>query len=244
MLPLQLSVYLLLKDKELAGFLEDLKLPEGVVCSWYHPKVLNLPTDEYVVLITDQKEHVLTACAKKPKQRTIVYVGDAEDVISAVERVDSIWPSNESARIRKARFKKLIGVLRRQYDAWFYENALMTAIDSIPELVWYKDVKGEHLRVNEAFCKTVHKTKEQVQGRGHYYIWDITPEEYNAGEFVCMESEEEVMEAGETRIFEEPVLTQDGMRHFTTYKSPLFDEFGRIIGTVGVAHDVTDKYEE
>lgn len=30
------------------------------------------------------------------------------------------------------------------------------------------------------------------------------------------------------------------MRQFKTYKSPLFDEDGELMGTVGVAHDVTD----
>ena len=30
------------------------------------------------------------------------------------------------------------------------------------------------------------------------------------------------------------------MRKFKTYKSPLFDGDGRVLGTVGVARDVTD----
>lgn len=117
---------------------------------------------------------------------------------------------------------------------------LDTTIDSTPELIWFKDARGSHLKVNDAFCSTVEKTKQQVEGRGHYYIWDITPEEYATGEYVCLESEDETMEAGRTCLFDEQVKTKRGMRQFKTYKSPLFDEDGRTMGTVGIAHDVTD----
>ena len=48
------------------------------------------------------------------------------------------------------------------------------------------------------------------------------------------------MEAGRTCLFDEQVKTKRGMRQFKTYKSPLFDEDGRTMGTVGIAHDVTD----
>lgn len=30
------------------------------------------------------------------------------------------------------------------------------------------------------------------------------------------------------------------MRQFKTWKAPLFDDDGRVMGTVGVAHDVTN----
>ena len=36
------------------------------------------------------------------------------------------------------------------------------------------------------------------------------------------------------------VKSKQGMRQFKTYKSPLFDDDGTILGTVGIAHDVTD----
>ena len=35
------------------------------------------------------------------------------------------------------------------------------------------DKDGIHEKVNDSFCKTVNKTKDQVQGRGHAYIWDV-----------------------------------------------------------------------
>ena len=83
--------------------------------------------------------------------------------------------------------------LRTQRDGYIAQSCLDTVIDSIPDLVWFKDVRGSHEKVNEAFCRAVGKTKENIRGRGHYYIWDMTPKDYAAGEYVCLESEEEVI---------------------------------------------------
>lgn len=126
-------------------------------------------------------------------------------------------------------------------DYWETGQYLDTMMNSIPSLVWFKDKEGAHVKVNDSFCKIVGKTREQVQGRGHYYIWDIEPEEYAKGEFICMESEYEVMEKRKTCVFEENVKVGEELRQFDTYKSPLFDFDGSVMGTVGVARDVTQE---
>jgi diguanylate cyclase (GGDEF)-like protein/PAS domain S-box-containing protein len=117
---------------------------------------------------------------------------------------------------------------------------LETLINNSQDLIWFKDIKGSHDKVNDAFCRAVNKPKSVVEGRGHYFIWDITPDEYSKGEFVCLESEQDVMKEKRTMIFDEKVKTADGMRQLLTVKSPMFDEFGNIMGTVGCAKDVTD----
>lgn len=154
--------------------------------------------------------------------------------------IDAIWAPSLTAEQVAFNFNQLQRAARQNAELYLAQTYLDTGIDSIPELIWFKDAKGSHLKVNDAFCTTVEKTKEQVEGRGHYYIWDITPEEYASGEYVCLESETETMESGCTCLFDEQVKTKRGMRQFKTYKSPLIDEDGRVMGTVGIAHDVTD----
>lgn len=52
------------------------------------------------------------------------------------------------------------------------------------------------------------------------------------------------MTAGRLMIFDEHVLSKhNGMRRLRTIKAPLFDEDNDIMGTVGVAMDVTQEYE-
>lgn len=118
---------------------------------------------------------------------------------------------------------------------------LETTINSIPNLIWYKDKNGIHEKVNDSFCKTVNKTKEQIQGRGHAYIWDVEKDDP-----ACVESERRVMSRKETCVSEEIIQTGEGMRTLTTYKSPLYDLDGSVMGTVGVGIDVTTEraYEE
>lgn len=161
-----------------------------------------------------------------------------------LSQVYDIWVTPDENRYDKELieigYSKLAGALKSAADSRKLEICLETTIDSIPDLVWFKDTDGAHLKVNDGFCEAVDKTKEQIYKKGHYYIWDIPKEEYEQGEFVCLESEDIVMEARETCLFDEMVKTKSGMRQFKTYKSPLIDEDGNIFGTCGVAHDVTD----
>lgn len=154
--------------------------------------------------------------------------------------ISDIWIKPLSAKSIRFLFGAYQKLQKEKKDNWLTQSYLDALIDGIPDLVWFKDKIGAHMKVNNAFCDTVNKTKEQIAGRGHYYIWDIDPEEYSKGEFICMESEEEVMDAKKTCVFEEKVLIKDEMRLLCTYKSPLFDLDGSVMGTVGLAHDITD----
>lgn len=191
------------------------------------------------ILITNEAADVLNA--SKMEKVHVVYIGNS-DKVSGIEcsLPIEIWPEQESEKSRSTRFRELIKALKNADDAWIYGHFLNEMIDSMPELVWFKTKIGAHMLVNKSFADTVRKTKEDIRGKGHYYIWDITPEAYSQGEFVCNESEDEVMQKNRTCVFDEPVLTKDGMKHLMTYKSPLHNEDGSIWGTVGVAHDMTN----
>ncbi len=126
-------------------------------------------------------------------------------------------------------------------DFWQTSHYLEAAINNSPNLIWYKDKNGIHKKVNDSFCRTVNKTKEQVEGRGHAYIWDVEHDDP-----ACIESEREVMEKKRTFVSEEIIQTGGGIRILETYKSPLYDLSGSVMGTVGIAIDVTQEraYEQ
>ena len=180
----------------------------------------------------------------KNEDAQILLISDKEQVTfldESISELSDIWPSEMSEQEIRFRFFRLQKILKMEKDFWLAKNYLETTINSVPHLIWYKDKEGVHKKVNDSFCKAVNKTMEQIEGRGHFYIWDIEPDEYAKGEFICMESEYEVMEKRETCIFDENVKIGDSIRELKTYKTPLFDLDGSVMGTVGVANDVTQE---
>lgn len=190
---------------------------------------------------TEDAQALIDRC-KKPKAYSVLCVQhmDLREEFFADGKWTGIWQKPLTESMTQFLLRSLLQQLHMELSCALNGICLETLIDSIPDLVWFKDLKGAHYLVNKKFCDTVGKTKEQVWGRGHYYIWDISPEEYSQGEYVCLETEEAVLKAKQTCLFDEQVKCRDGMRQFKTYKSPILDVQNKIIGTVGVARDVTD----
>ena len=79
--------------------------------------------------------------------------------------------------------------------------------------------------------------------RSLLYLWNIPKEVYEASDYVCVETEADVIAARKTLLLDEEVMKADGsLSKLKTYKTPIFDG-DTIIGTVGIARDVTKEYE-
>lgn len=195
-------------------------------------------TEVFSTISSSKKENSkIILCAAPMTKDAVINNTDLSDIYD-------IWIMPQSEAELTFRFRQLLKLWKTEKDYWLTQNYLDSTINSLPDLIWYKDKAGAHLKVNQSFCNTVNKTMEQIEGRGHYYIWDIDPDEYAQGEYICMESEYEVMQKCETCIFDEIVKVRNEFRRFKTYKSPLFDIDGSVMGTVGVAKDVTQEYRD
>lgn len=210
--------------------------------------------DADVIIAECRGAEIKTGIAKlfscKKEEADLILIADKEQIPKLAEedllKLADIWTLPLTEGEIRFRFRKWQQDSRVKTDLWQSRSYLDAAINSVPHLIWFKDKEGVHKKVNRYFCKAVNKTMEQIEGRGHYYIWDLTPDEYAKGEFICMESEYEVMEKRKTCIFDEKVKIGDDMRQLKTYKTPLFDLDGSVMGTVGVATDVTQEriYEQ
>ena len=192
----------------------------------------------------DVKETLRLLCTDENEKKQIILLADHSRIALLIEnfqKIHDIWTMPMTDEEIRFRFLKWQQSYKMGVDYWQTSQYLESTINHIPNLIWYKDKDGIHEKVNDSFCKTVNKTKEQVEGRGHAYIWDVEEDDP-----ACIESEQEVMMKKETCVSEELIKTGDGMRTLTTYKSPLYDYDGSVMGTVGVAIDITQEraYEE
>lgn len=192
----------------------------------------------------DASEMLRTLTAHKKETAELIWLAGREQALLLPEdmaEIEDVWGMPVSEEELKYRFQRWQRNYKLKRDLWQSEQFMDICINSSPNLVWFKDKEGVHEIVNDSFCKVVNKTKKQVQGRRHAYIWDVEQDDP-----ACIESEREVMQRKETCVAREFIQTGDGERTLTTYKSPLYDWDGSVMGTVGVAVDVTKEqiYEQ
>lgn len=182
-----------------------------------------------------------TLCASRQADAQLIVLTEREQfplLADHLEQIRDVWTVPMSEAELRFRFSRWQQACLEEKNLWETSQYLEATINSIPSLVWYKTKDGIHEKVNDSFCITVNKTKADVEGRGHAYIWDVENDDP-----ACIESEREVMEQRKTCISEETVQTRDGTKLLTTYKSPLYDLDGSVMGTVGVGIDITMENE-
>ncbi len=186
----------------------------------------------HILLLAKNRESELIILADQKQVRIL-----AENS----EEIKDIWTMPMSEEEIRFRFLRWQQTCKMSKDYWQTDHYLDAVINNSPSLIWYKNKEGIHIKVNDSFCRTVNKTKKQVEGRGHAYIWDVEHDDP-----VCIESERIVMSERRTLIAEETVQTGEGTKLLTTYKSPLYDLDGSVMGTVGLAVDITQEraYEQ
>ncbi len=116
------------------------------------------------------------------------------------------------------------------------ESYLSSFIENQPGLVWLKDQKNRFLAVNKSFAKSCGLlVPERLVGKTDFDIWpgDLA-EKYHADDV-------KVMTSKKATIVEEQILDQGEIRWFETFKTPVFDAEGRVIGTTGYSRDVTER---
>ena len=114
-------------------------------------------------------------------------------------------------------------------------TALFEAVITMtPDLVFVKDLQSRALLRNPAAL--LGKTWEEIDGRKEAE-WHQNPEEAE----LVVANDRKVIETGTSMQFVEPFTTPRGVRTLLSTKSPLFDENGQIVGTIGVSTDITER---
>ena len=107
-------------------------------------------------------------------------------------------------------------------------------LDNIPSMAWLKDRRGRYVAVNEPFGTAFGQAPKDLAGKTDY---DIHPPELAAK---YRKDSGEVMATGTRTYFEESrVGPEDTILYLEKIETPIFNDNGAVIGTIGIAHDIT-----
>ncbi len=127
---------------------------------------------------------------------------------------------------------------RRRADEALHNNeASMKAIfNNVPFQMWLKDADSRYLAVNKHFMDYFSITNEQdIIGRTAMDIWDHSAAGY------LIEQDKQVMQSMEMRNTEELIDFKHKAVWFETFRAPIMDQEGRLLGTTGMARDITGR---
>lgn len=112
--------------------------------------------------------------------------------------------------------------------------AITTLLDSIPDIIFYKDLRGVYRGGNKAWTRLAGKPLDQLIGKTDT---DLFPEEI-AKSF--QENDREMLASRQTRRAEEWAVYPDGRRILLdTVKTPWVDGGGKLLGVLGISREIT-----
>ncbi|SFN05770.1 PAS domain S-box-containing protein/diguanylate cyclase (GGDEF) domain-containing protein [Formivibrio citricus] len=126
---------------------------------------------------------------------------------------------------------------RQAENALGNERAVLRSVlDTIPDLIFFKDTNSVYQGCNRAFEKYFGKPQNQIVGRTDFYFVNAELAD------LFREKDQLAMQSGETCINEEWVRYPDGRRVLLeTIKTPIRGAGGKIMGLLGVARDITER---
>ena len=129
--------------------------------------------------------------------------------------------------------------LERVQQKVFEDQAvfLRTLVDTIPDLIWLKDVEGNYLTCNPMFERFFGAKEAEILGKTDFDFVDTQLAQF------FRDHDNLAMEAGGTRNNEEFLTFADGSYAglFDTVKTPMKDNVGTVIGVLGIARDVSER---
>jgi len=116
------------------------------------------------------------------------------------------------------------------------EASLGALLDNTPYLMWLKDREGRFLAVNKAFVQSAGKTgAAEIVGKTDFDLWpEALAARYRA-------DDAEVMSGGRQKLIEAEEIHRGRRCWMETFKTPIRDDDGQLLGTAGFARDIDER---
>ena len=126
---------------------------------------------------------------------------------------------------------------KKQESEIIQKSALIQSLfDSIPDLIFYKDLNGVYQGCNKIFAQFNNKTAEEIVGKTDYELYEKERAEF------YMSGDKKMLKDLQAVQNEEWVVFPDGrdvLLH--TLKTPYYDNHGNLIGILAISRDITER---
>lgn len=132
----------------------------------------------------------------------------------------------------------------KKYKGLFQEykmkqSLLNSLLNSIPDLIFYKDINSIYMGCNKAFESFTGLAEESLIGRTDFDVF----EKSKASMLSAMDSE--IMEKNKLKIDENEVIYPDGHRRIMeTLRTPYYGNDGEVLGLIGISRDITERKQK
>jgi PAS domain S-box-containing protein len=151
--------------------------------------------------------------------------------------VHPVWDEKENHLTRIVGAVQDVTEQKRSEEKLKETYLQQTAIlNSIPDMAWLKDKDSRYVAVNDQFMKAAGRRAAEILGRTDHEIWD--------SEFADLYRRDdlEVMQSRQRKRMEELQMDVTGRKYWVeTIKTPIMNAEGEVVGTVGIAREITER---
>ena len=115
---------------------------------------------------------------------------------------------------------------------------ISSLLDSIPDIIFFKDTEGVYLGCNPPFVEFVGKSRMEIVGKTDYDLFDKEVAD------LFRQHDNEMLKQKLPRHNEEWITYRDGRKILLdTVKTPYWAGDGSLIGVLGISRDITERKE-
>jgi len=169
-----------------------------------------------------------------PWEGSVAVLATFRDVTDRKQAEEALLQARAELELRvEERTAELVTLNRSLAETEGRQKAIL---DNIPDIAWLKDKESKFIAVNQPLAHAFGLKPEELIGKTDFDIWPPDPAEHYRLD------DQEVMRSRSAKRVEEPIVSADGtVMWLETIKTPIFSERGEVIGTTGIARDITRR---
>jgi PAS domain S-box-containing protein len=151
-------------------------------------------------------------------------------------RVSPLFDGRQQRRLGSLIVMRDITASKQAEDALQQSQARQQALlDNLPFSAWMNDLGGHYVAVNQPFLAACGLTAAEVIGKTAGEVWP----EAQAPAYSAVDAD--IMAFTTPLSWEQVIAAADGAAWYEFHRTPITNAAGEIIGTVGIAYDITDR---